>query len=98
MEVTVASGLITVELSNGNQTLYPADAIISTSVMNKPVFTYGANTDSQVTRTDQWFVRAKLKDNTAVDFLMGKITNEATWVNTQAGANIALAALDGVFA
>jgi len=76
----------------------PADAIISMKVHNKPVRIASLASSTGYDNSDLWFVRIKLKDNSFEDIVMGTVGNQATWVNTQAGANIAEAALDGVFA
>lgn len=44
----------------------------------------------------QWYLKINLNDGTFVDIPMGKITNQGSWVNTQAGAEVARAAVTAI--
>lgn len=63
-----------------------------------PAFSQATVNNTGYINSDQWFIRIRLKDNTFEDFIMGEVSNQVTWVNTQAGANIAESDLDAVFA
>jgi hypothetical protein len=63
-----------------------------------PAFSQATVNQTGYTNSDLWFVRIRLKDNTFEDFIMGEVSNQVTWVNTQAGANVAESDLDAVFA
>lgn len=51
--------------------------------------------NSQISATPfvQWFVRVRSDEGWFQDLPMGQISNQGTWVNTQAGAEIAVAAI-----
>lgn len=53
------------------------------------VFPPGVPVNDLVPANAQWYVRININDGTYVDLPMGSITNKGTWVNTQAGAEIA---------
>ncbi len=96
--VNVAAGVISITKTGGSEMNIPADAIVSITVHNKPVRIASLASATGYDNSDLWFVRIKLKDNTFEDIVMGTVTNQASCVNTQAGANIAEGVLDNVFA
>ncbi len=54
-----------------------------------------ASSNSQISATPfrQWVVRIRLDDDKFFDVPMGKVGNQVTWVNTEAGAQIAVGAI-----
>lgn len=56
-------------------------ATLSTSQL--PIVLYN---DEDTNPYQQWFVRLRYNDGRFLDLPMGKIANQATWVDTQAGA------------
>ena len=82
-----AGAIATLNWSDGFEGASPAPVVRQATVNNTGYI-----------NSDQWFIRIRLKDNTFEDFIMGEVSNQATWVNTQAGANIAESDLDAVFA
>jgi len=92
MFVTLAPGLLTLTLPDGlNQTTQLSNVTDVTAELI-PRSIYGADTATQVTTTFDYKVRLHLVDNRFFDILMGQQTGDGVlWVNTLAGANIAVA-------
>ena len=57
---------------------------------------FGAGVPTTQT-TEQWSVRVKLRTGLVVEIPLGQVTNQATWVNSQAGYEIAEAAIYTAF-
>ena len=96
MLIALASGTLTATLPDGTtQTINLANVVDVTAEIN-PKFIYGADTPSQVTKTDNYFVRLHFNDNRFFDLRMGAQTGDGVlWVNTLAGANLCVTAIRG---
>ncbi len=99
MDVTLATGVLTQTLDDGTtytvnlknvtdfQVLDGSTPVAPTTLVN-PI-----QLNQTYTFSDQYVVRLSMNDNRFTDIVMGTVANQATWVNTEAGANIARAAI-----
>ena len=60
-----------------------------------PAAPYGNTQISQDYGVEQWFVRIHLNDQRFMDIPMGKVVNQATWVNDELGASACIVAIRG---
>jgi len=99
MDVTLATGVLTQTLDDGTtytvnlknvtdfQVLVRQTPVAPTTLVN-PI-----QLNQTYTFSDRYVVRLSMNDNRFTDIVMGTVDNQASWVNTEAGANIARAAI-----
>jgi hypothetical protein len=99
MNVTLATGILTQTLDDGTtytvnlknvtdfQVLVRQTPVAPTTLVN-PI-----ELNQTYTFDDQYVVRLSMNDNRFTDIVMETVDNQDTWVNTEAGANIARAAI-----
>lgn len=105
MEVTVASGSVTVDPDNGiaAPVVLNASTIIRFEPINGSKYTMGASTadlfiTNPPTKTDEWKVVVVMNDRQIEPLVLSRITNQPTWTNNLAGATNAVNALAAAFA
>ena len=96
MFIALATGIMTLTLPDGTTQTVNLGTVVDVTAEIAPQFIYGADTPSQVTRTNNYFVRLHFNDNRFLDLQMGKQTGAGSlWMNTLAGANIAVTDITG---
>jgi hypothetical protein len=105
--VTLGTGSITVTPSGGTAIGVVGGNIMDVQIfssqiqpfLNLPtyiddtVFPPGTPYEAMNPASVQWYVKVVFIDERYLDLPMGRITNQGTWVNTGAGAEIARAAI-----
>ena len=99
MDVTLATGTLTQTLDDG--TTYTVNLTNVTDfqvlVRQTPVAPTTLVNPIQLNQTymfaDQYVVRLSMNDNRFTDIVMGEVANQGAWLNTEAGANAARAAI-----
>lgn len=98
MQITLTSGLLSYTNTDGSTGSINLNNEVDAQIVNGFTISAGANTTgplmvSKPIVNPYWIVRIHLVDQRYLDIYMGGVSNQATWVNTQAGANLAIAAI-----
>lgn len=89
---------MTMTLPDGTDQTVNLSTVVDVTAEIAPQFIYGADTASQVTRTNNYFVRLHFNDNRFLDLRMGEQTGAGSgWTNDESGANQAVADISGNF-
>lgn len=97
IQISLATNEMVVTLSNGDTMVHPASAFTGAALLRKPRFVYGVTdyNGSQLPQTPpiDYYVRCRFTDQRFFDIACGYVSNQPTWVNTQAGANLCVTAI-----
>jgi hypothetical protein len=99
MDVTLATGTLTKTLDNGETYTIALGNVTDFQILSAGVPTASTTLVNPIqlsqpySRNTQYRVRLHFNDGRFDDIVMGEVANQATWVNTEAGANVARAAI-----
>ena len=102
MNITLTSGLISYTNNDGTTSTINTINVVQTIVLIEHNYSAGAATArplevNKPVITPSYKVRVELVNGNYLDIDMASVANQATWVNTLAGANIAVTDITAIY-
>ena len=98
--ITLTAGKVAVTLDNADTAVFNLTTGVSAKVMRYRRFNQVPVTNvdpapiaTSITISTDFVVKVRFNDNSEYDIKMGEVDNQATWLNSQTGANNCVAAI-----